>query len=81
MAIAREQEMVAQIEESRAKLVDAEAEVPKAICGRHPQRHAGYHGLLQAAQRASRHRHAAKHRRQHRPADGASESGLAWVVF
>ena len=30
-AIAREQEMVAQIEESRAKLVDAEAEVPKAI--------------------------------------------------
>jgi uncharacterized protein YqfA (UPF0365 family) len=31
MAVAREQEMIAQIEESRAKLVAAEAEVPKAI--------------------------------------------------
>jgi uncharacterized protein YqfA (UPF0365 family) len=31
MAVAKEQEMVAQIEESRAKLVEAEAEVPKAI--------------------------------------------------
>lgn len=31
MAVAAEQEMIAQIEESRAKLVDAEAEVPKAI--------------------------------------------------
>jgi uncharacterized protein YqfA (UPF0365 family) len=30
-AVAREQEMAAAIEESRAKLVDAEAEVPKAI--------------------------------------------------
>jgi uncharacterized protein YqfA (UPF0365 family) len=31
MAIAAEQEMLAQIEESRAKLVEAEAEVPKAV--------------------------------------------------
>jgi uncharacterized protein YqfA (UPF0365 family) len=31
MAVAREQEMLAQIEESRAKLVEAEAQVPKAI--------------------------------------------------
>jgi uncharacterized protein YqfA (UPF0365 family) len=31
MAVAQEQEMIAQIEESRAKVVDAEAEVPKAI--------------------------------------------------
>jgi uncharacterized protein YqfA (UPF0365 family) len=31
MAVAQEQEMVAQIEESRAKLVEAEAQIPKAI--------------------------------------------------
>jgi len=31
MAVAEEQEMIAQIEESRAKVVQAEAEVPKAI--------------------------------------------------
>ena len=31
MAVAREQEMMASIEDSRAKLVDAEAEVPKAM--------------------------------------------------
>ena len=31
MAVAREQEMVASIEESRARVVEAEAEVPKAI--------------------------------------------------
>ena len=31
MAVAREQEMIASIEESRAGLVDAEAEVPKAV--------------------------------------------------
>lgn len=31
MAVAAEQEMIAQIEESRAKLVEAEAEVPKSI--------------------------------------------------
>jgi uncharacterized protein YqfA (UPF0365 family) len=31
MAVAAEQEMIAQIEESRAKVVEAEAEVPKAI--------------------------------------------------
>ena len=31
MAVAEEQEMMAQIEESRAKLVAAEAEVPTAI--------------------------------------------------
>ncbi len=31
MAVAEEQENIAQIEESRAKVVEAEAEVPKAI--------------------------------------------------
>jgi len=31
MAVAREQEMVAQIEESRSRVVEAEAEVPKAV--------------------------------------------------
>ncbi|HUY92201.1 MAG TPA: flotillin-like protein FloA [Pirellulales bacterium] len=31
MAVAREQEMIAQIEESRSRVVEAEAEVPKAI--------------------------------------------------
>ena len=31
MAVAAEQEMSAQIEESRAKLVEAEAEVPKSM--------------------------------------------------
>jgi uncharacterized protein YqfA (UPF0365 family) len=31
MAVAEEQEMIAQIEENRSKLVEAEAEVPKAI--------------------------------------------------
>ena len=31
MAVAAEQEMVAQVEESRAKLVEAESEVPKAM--------------------------------------------------
>ena len=31
MAVAEEQEMIAQIEENRAKVVQAEAEVPKAI--------------------------------------------------
>ena len=31
MAVAKEQEMVASIEESRAALVESEAEVPKAI--------------------------------------------------
>jgi uncharacterized protein YqfA (UPF0365 family) len=31
MAVAHEQEKIASIEESRAKLVEAEAEVPKAI--------------------------------------------------
>ena len=31
MAVAREQEMLAQIQQSRAKVVEAEAEVPKAI--------------------------------------------------
>ena len=31
MAVAKEQEMIASIEESRAALVDAEAEVPRAV--------------------------------------------------
>ncbi len=58
MAVAQEQEMIAQIEESRAKLVEAEAEVPKAMARGVPRRPAGHPGLLQAAERAGRHRHA-----------------------
>jgi uncharacterized protein YqfA (UPF0365 family) len=41
MAVAQEQEMVAQIEESRAKLVEAEAEVPKAIAAAFRERSLG----------------------------------------
>ena len=59
MAVAQEQEMIAKIEENRAKLVVAEAEVPKAIAEAFRERQAGHHGLLQAAKRAGRHRHAA----------------------
>ena len=58
MAVAEEQEMIAQIEENRAKVVEAEAEVPKAIAAGVPRGKPGHHGLLQAAQRAGRHRDA-----------------------
>ena len=53
--------MIASIEESRAKLVEAEAEVPKAIAEAFRDGGLGHHGLLQAAQRSGRHRNAAKH--------------------
>jgi uncharacterized protein YqfA (UPF0365 family) len=43
MAVAREQEMIALIEESRAKLVEAEAQVPQAIADAF---HAGKIGVL-----------------------------------
>ncbi len=53
---------------------------PQGDLSGHPQRHAGDHGLLQAAKRPSRHRHAPQHRRQHRPADGASKSGVVTFI-
>ncbi len=43
MAVAEEQEMIAQIEENRAKVVEAEAEVPKAIAHAF---HSGKLGLM-----------------------------------
>ena len=58
MAVAEEQEMIAAIEENRAKVVQAEAEVPKAIAQGLPRGQSGHHGLLQTAERAGRHRHA-----------------------
>ena len=75
-AIAREQEMVAQIEESRAKLVERRGGSAQSHLDRHPQRHARHHGLLQAPQRPSRHRHAPQHRRQHGAPDGAGHAEL-----
>ncbi len=54
---------VAQIEESRlAKLVAAEAEVPKAISSAIRTGTLRDHGLLQAQKRASRHRYAPRYR-------------------
>jgi uncharacterized protein YqfA (UPF0365 family) len=41
MAVAQEQEMIAQIEESRAKVVEAEAEVPRAIAKAFREGHLG----------------------------------------
>ena len=41
MAVAQEQEMIAQMEESRAKVVEAEAEVPRAIAGAFRTGHLG----------------------------------------
>ena len=73
MAVAQEQEMIAQIEESRAKLVEAEAEVPKAIA----QPSTGQtrpDGLLQAAQRSGRHRHAFVDRQGRQTATGRKTS-------
>ena len=64
MAVAREQEMIAQIEESRAKLVEAEAEVPKSISSAIREGTLVDHRLLQAAKYPGRHRHAAEHCRR-----------------
>jgi uncharacterized protein YqfA (UPF0365 family) len=41
MAVAQEQEMIAKIEESRAQVVEAEAEVPKAIADSFRDGHLG----------------------------------------
>ena len=41
MAVAQEQEMIAQMEESRSKVVDAEAEIPKAIAAAFRTGHLG----------------------------------------
>ncbi|MFM8539832.1 MAG: flotillin-like FloA family protein, partial [Planctomycetaceae bacterium] len=43
MAVAREQEMVAGIEESRANVVAAEAEVPRALADALASGHLGIH--------------------------------------
>ncbi len=65
MAVAQEQEKVAAIEESRAKVVEAEAEVPMAVADAFQCRQARYHGLLQVAKRTGRHRHAQVDCRRH----------------
>ncbi len=75
----QEQEMIAQIEESRAKVVEAEAEVPKAIAEAFRERQAGHHGLLQAAQRAGRYRHADGDRPHQRPGRDRCEEDLAAI--
>lgn len=61
MAVAREQEMLASIEESRAALVDAEAEVPLAIAEAAYQWQAWDCRLLQTSEFAGRHRNATHH--------------------
>ena len=58
MAVAEEQEMIAQIEQNRAKVLEAEAEVPKAIAHAFHSGKLGADGLLQAPQHPGRHRHA-----------------------
>ena len=54
------------IEENRAKVVEAEAEVPKAIAQAFRDGNAGHHGLLQAPERPGRYRHADLDRQDHR---------------
>ena len=55
-AVAREQEMRALVEENRAKVVQAEAEVPLAMSQAFRDGHLGVMRILQPAQRAGRHR-------------------------
>ena len=47
MAVAEEQEMIAQIEQNRAKVLEAEAEVPKAIAHAF---HSGKLGLIDCSE-------------------------------
>ena len=62
MAVAEEGEMIAQIEQSRAKVLEAEAEVPKAIAEAFNSEKTDLDGVLQAPQHSGRYRHAFRHR-------------------
>ena len=62
MAVAAEQERIAEIEQSRARLVEAEAEVPKGMAEAFRSGRLGIIGVLQAPQYPGRHRYAAHHR-------------------
>ena len=62
MAVAHEQEMIAAVQEMRAKVVEAEAEVPKAMAERAARRQAGRDGLLQYAECHRRYPDARFHR-------------------
>ena len=73
MAVANEQENIAMIEENRAKVVEAESEVPKAIAEAFRDRQAGHHGLLQAQERPGRYRDAHLDRQDHRRRQSARE--------
>ncbi len=63
-AVALEQEMRAKVEENRAKVMEAEAEVPAGDRLGLPHGPSRRHGLLQPAQPAIRHRNAQLHRRR-----------------
>ncbi len=65
-AVAREQEMRALVEENRAKVVEAEAEVPLAIADAFQNGQLGRDGLLQHEERAVRHADAEQHRHHDR---------------
>ena len=58
MAVSQEQEYLAGIEENRAKLVEAEAEIPKAMADAFRTRQARHSRLLSPEERASRYRYA-----------------------
>ncbi len=62
MAVAREQEMVAAVQEMRAKVVEAEAEVPKAMAAALREGEIGRDGLLQHEKRYCGHANAQLHR-------------------
>ena len=62
LAVAREQEMQALVQENRAKVVLAEAEVPKAIAVCLPKWQFRYYGLLQHAKHHGRYQHASHNR-------------------
>ena len=64
LAVALEQEMRAKVEENRAQVVLAEAEVPQAIARGVPRRPPRRHGLLQPAKHPGRHEDAQRHRRR-----------------
>ncbi len=57
-AVAAEQEMCAKIEESRAKLVEAEADIPRAIARSVFDKQADGHGLLSTEERRSGYQYA-----------------------
>ena len=62
LAVAAEQENIAHIEENHSKLVEAEAEVPKAIAAAFRDGALGILDYYPPPQRPGRHRHADRHR-------------------